>query len=39
MMKIFISEERDKGKANATINRGIQALKSAFHLAKKEGIL
>jgi integrase len=39
MMDQYISEQRKHGRANATINRGVSALKTAFNLAKKQDIL
>jgi integrase len=39
MMDQYISEQRKQGRANATINRGVSALKTAFNLARKQEIL
>ena len=39
MMDQYISEQLELGRANATINRGVSALKTAFNLAKKQEIL
>jgi integrase len=39
MMDKYISEQLELGRANATINRGVSALKTAFNLAKKQEIL
>ena len=39
MMNEFILEQVDIGKANATVNRGTQGLRTAYNLAIKEGKL
>ncbi|MBT5260289.1 MAG: site-specific integrase [Nitrospina sp.] len=39
MVDQYISEQLKRGFANATINRGLSALKTAFNLARKQEIL
>jgi integrase len=39
MMDQYISEQLELGRANATINRGVSALKTAFNLARKQELL
>jgi len=35
----YVRQRQEVGKANATINRGLQSLRAAFHLARKQGRL